>query len=104
MKKLSRNAGITLVGGQSNVISEEQGYNSIREVIYITNLNPSTGENIYIAVDSEAVYGSGIILTPGQSVVFSKDSGYTPSQKRFCAYVSTTGSVSIYEEILIGGY
>jgi hypothetical protein len=95
----SRNATISLTGGTPQKISEAKAFDK-RIVIIITNLNSAGGDNIFISVANEAKANTGIQLLPGQSVTFSRDSGYTPSQEAFYAYCANNASLAVYEEIL----
>jgi hypothetical protein len=72
----------------------------IRRVIIITNLNAAGGAVCFVSVGEEAKANTGIQLMPGQSVTFSRDSGYIPPQAAFYAYTAAAGTtLSVYEEI-----
>jgi hypothetical protein len=97
--RTSRNATQALTGGQSDKISEYKA-SGTRVVLLITNLNAAGGDSVFISIGTEAKLNQGIQLLPGQSVTFSKDSGYTPSQDIVSAYAANAGSnIGIYEEI-----
>ena len=99
MVKSSRNATFPLTGGQADKISEYKA-SGRRVVILITNLNAAGGASCWISFGEEAKANTGIQLQPGQSVTFSQDSGYTPSQDIVTAYAAAAGStLAIYEEI-----
>jgi hypothetical protein len=95
----SRNANYALTGGQSDKISEQK-VGVKRIVVAISNLNAAGGASAFIAIGAEAIENAGIPLGPGQTVTFSKDSGYTPSQDIISAYAAAAGTtLAIYEEI-----
>lgn len=101
--RVINNGTVALNTGSSTQISEEQ-FGAQRLLISITNLNLAGGETIYLANGAEAGSGKGIPLLPGQTMVMSKDSGYSPSNLRWSAYSAVAGSsVAIYEEISRGG-
>jgi hypothetical protein len=72
-------------------------------VNYINESQTNTsllGETISIAVDKEAVAGSGIILYPGGSWEQTANSGYLPPQTRITAIASVaTATLALYEEV-----
>jgi len=97
--KQSRNASIALTGGQADKISEYKA-NGERKVIMVTNLNAAGGANVFVSVGEEAAANKGIQLQPGQTVTFSKDSGYTPSNEAWFAYTAAAGTtLAVYEEV-----
>jgi hypothetical protein len=99
MNKISRNASFNLTGGQSDKISEAKT-RFIRDVIMITNTNAAGGASCYISIGEEAAANKGIQLAAGQSINFSKDSGYTPSSDAVHAYAAAAGTtLAIYEEL-----
>jgi len=95
----SLNGSVSLTANESQEVSEWK-HNSERVVISFTNLETSGGTTCYLAVGAEAVINKGIPIQPGQSVTFSKDSGYTPSQKQYSLIAAANMDVAIYEEVL----
>jgi hypothetical protein len=97
----SRNASIALTGGSADRISEAKFNNSYRQLIMITNCNAAGGASAWIGVGVEASANSGIQIAAGQTIVFSKDSGYTPSNDIFTAFAAAAGTtLAIYEEVI----
>jgi hypothetical protein len=100
MGQVSRNSSIALTGGASDKISEFK-VGAQRAVIIITNGNAAGGASAWIAVGSEASANNGIQLAAGQSINFSMDSGYKPSNEAWYGYAAAAGTtLIIYEEIL----
>jgi len=98
--QFSRNASFALTGGSSDKISEFK-VGCQRAVIIITNANAAGGADVWVACGQEAAANKGIQLSPGQSINFSMDSGYKPSNDAWHAYAAAAGStIVIYEEIL----
>jgi hypothetical protein len=98
--QFSRNSSFALTGGSSDKISEFK-VGCQRAVIILTNGNAAGGANIWVAVGEEASSGKGIQLSPGQSINFSMDSGYKPSNESWYAYAAAAGTtLLIYEEII----
>jgi hypothetical protein len=98
--QVSRNATIALTGGQSDKISEFK-VGCQRAVIAVTNLNAAGGAAAYLSCGSEAAANTGFQLAPGQTLMFSMDSGYKPSNEAWHAYAAAAGtSLAIYEEII----
>ena len=98
MNKLVRDTVLTL--GATDTTISEAVYNGTRANIVLTNTS-SGGEVISISIGTAAVDGQGIVLQPDQAVIFSKDSGYTPSNLRISGVDDGggTGTLAIHEEI-----
>jgi hypothetical protein len=100
MAQISRNASFALTGGSSDKISEFK-VGCQRAVIIISNANAAGGATAWVSVGEEASATKGIQLAPGQSINFSMDSGYKPSNDAFFSYAAAAGTtLLIYEEII----
>ena len=99
--KLIRDAVLTL--GATDTTISEAVYNGNRANVVLTNTSTG-GEVISISIGTAAVSGQGIVLQPNQALVFSKDSGYTPSNMRISGVDdgAGTGTLAIHEEIDVG--
>ena len=87
------------IGTSTAVVSEEQHTPNIRSVILITNTSTG-GQKITVSAGDEAVSGKGIVLSPGGFYQDSKESGYTPTQRRITAVSDLIdGEVAIHERI-----
>lgn len=94
------NNSVTL-GVTASVISvERDNNNGKRASIIITNTSTG-GEVVSIAVDSPAVAGAGIVLSPGGVWSDSRDGGYWPTQKQITAIGSAaTATIAIQERVV----
>jgi len=100
MALVSRNSSIALTGGSSDKISEHK-VGAQRANIILTNGNGAGGASCWVAIGEEASSQKGIQLAAGQSINFSMDSGYKPSNEAIFAYAAAAGTtLIIYEEIL----
>ena len=100
MQQISRNANIALTGAQSDKISEAK-VGTQRLVIVVTNLNAAGGASCWLSCGAEAANGFGIQLAAGQSMSFSKDAGYSPSNDTWNAFAAAGGTnLAVYEEVL----
>lgn len=99
--RTQRNATLTFTATEPLVISEAKYANQIRAVCVITSLVAAGGNTIYISVGEEGAANKGIPLAPGQSFVWSMDSGYIPPSDRISGYSAGADSIAIYEEIII---
>lgn len=98
MARSIRNALITLAAGQSNIISEAKT-SSRRVVLEINNLEALGGNDLFVAVDGEAAANKGRRVQPGQSIIWTTDSGYIPPQMRITGYSAGAINLAVYEEI-----
>jgi len=82
-------------------ISTPQYGNRNATRVSITLKNSSTaGETITLGVGTSAIAGIGLVLKAGETVSFSKDGGYIPSQEQFTAIADVgTAKLSLFEEI-----
>lgn len=95
----SRNSSYALTGASSDKISEFK-VGAQRAVIIITNGNAAGGAIAWVSVGEEAAASKGIQLAAGQSITFSMDSGYKPSNEAWFAYAAAAGTtLIIYEEV-----
>jgi hypothetical protein len=100
MPMYSRNSNFALTGAQSDKISEFK-VGCQRAVIIVTNGNAAGGASAWISIGEEAALNKGIQLAAGQSINFSMDSGYKPSNEAWFGYAAAAGTtLIIYEEII----
>jgi hypothetical protein len=100
MVRTSRSASIALTGGSADKISEAKFGGHERVIIIITNCNAAGGASCWLASGQETAANTGIQLAAGQSIAFSKDSGYKPIQDAWFAYAAAAGTtLAIYEEV-----
>ncbi len=99
MSKTSGNYSITTNAGSNTLVSEAK-YTNQRTVIIITNTEATGGNTAYIYVGDEAsAAGKGIPLLPTQSINFSADAGYKPSNDRINAFCAAAITLAVYEEL-----
>lgn len=103
MTVLITNGNVTLTASQTNLISQEKGYGSQRAVLVLTNTEAAGGNTISVSMGAQATaINKGIILLPGQSFIWSMDSGYRPPNYEVNAYCSAGSPVlAVYEEIFV---
>ena len=89
----------------TSIVISQAVYGSERVIITLANTSLA-GETISLAWGKDAIAGQGIVLKQGQTISFSKDAGYTPSDQQLNAIASVaTATLAIHEEINIGeGY
>lgn len=100
MARTIRNANLLTVAAQSNILSYEKysGQNK-RLVIEIANTNAAGGDDVWVSVGEEAALTKGRRIQPGQSIIWSTDSGYIPPQQQINAFATGATTIAIYEEI-----
>lgn len=100
MKEINRNEKVT-IGTTSGEISAEKSRSNRNERQSIIIINTSLlGEKISIAIDSAAILGNGIVLSPGGVWSDTSDGAYKPTQKRIQAIAdAATATISIQERI-----
>jgi len=76
------------------------GSSGTQRAVLILRNTSLAGEIISIAFGQAAKAGAGIVLNPNDQMIFSKDSGYVPSNEFVSAIASVaTATLSIHEEI-----
>lgn len=89
------------IGDTATVISvERDNNNGKRASIIITNISTG-GELVSISIDSTAVDGVGIVLSPGGVWSDSRDGGYWPTQKHITAIGSAAGATIAIQERVV---
>jgi len=88
----------------TNTLISEAIYTGQRAVLILKNTS-TAGETISLGVGVEAKDGVGLVLKAGETITFSKDTGYNPTNERFNAVDdgAGTGTIAIYEEIMLKG-
>lgn len=91
------------VGTDAIVVSEAKltGY-SERTRLIITNTS-AAAQNVSISVGNEAASGAGIMLYPGGSISWEKDSLTIPQSRVFAIASAAAGTIAVYEEVLNRG-
>lgn len=100
MEYRERNTSLTISNTTATQISDDKTtyLDTIRHGITITNT--SVAAVITIAIDNEAVSGSGIVLNPGGVWSDTEDSEYLPTQARITAISSVAGGTVAIQERL----
>jgi len=95
----SRNATQT-VGTATVEISEDKTTRANSKRIAIVLINTSSaGQTITVAIDGDAIAGSGIVLSPGGYWQDNQDGiGYYPTQARITAVASAPGATLAIQE------
>lgn len=94
------NTSVT-IGATASIISVERDNNNGKRAS-ISVINTSTGgETISLAVDSPAVVGAGIVLSPGGVWSDSRDGNYWPTQKNITAIGSGAGAKIALQERVV---
>lgn len=88
------------VGATVQVVSVERDLTNGRRVgIIITNTSTG-GQKISVAIDGDAVVGSGIVLAPGGNWGDTMDGNYYPTQKRISVISDVAGgSIAVLERV-----
>jgi hypothetical protein len=99
MVRLIRNDSVALTGGQADVISRQKD-NEERISLVITNTNAAGGATCWLSNNAEAAANTGIQLSAGQSIAFTKEFNVPISQYQWTAYAAAGGTtLAVYEEI-----
>ena len=96
----NRNESVS-VGTTVVLAAPERGNaNAYRKVIVLTNTSTG-GQVISLAVDKEAVAGSGIVISPGGVFQDAQDGAYMPTQAYITAVSSAAGgTLAVYERVI----
>ena len=101
MTQISINNKTQTIGTSSALVSEEKR-NPYSERMRLILTNTSTGaQNITVSVDAEAVAGAGIMLYPGGSISWEKQTSLIPLQQLRVNAISSAvgGTLAVYEEV-----
>jgi hypothetical protein len=89
------------IGSTTAIVSEAQINNNAERIALVITNTSTGGQVISLASSGQAVAGSGLVLSPGGSMVWTKNSNWPIVQSRVQAISSAAnGTIAVHEEVL----
>lgn len=100
---LPRNVVVTV--GTTNTELSEDCYQ--QRIVFVATNTSTAGQKVTISVGQEAIFGNGVVLSPGGVYQDTADGNYKPANQQINAIADGAGAtIAILERISIkkGGY
>jgi hypothetical protein len=96
----SRNTSL-VIGTDAVIVSEKKQVSTNAERVRLILMNNSTaGQVITVTVDADPVAGAGIVIAPGGSIQWERQSIPIQQGRVLAIADAAGGTLSVYEEVL----